>query len=59
MFIHVQLFTTGKKSSAGAIAGGVVAGVVALVLAVVLFLFYRRRKAKQNTLRLGNPATES
>ncbi|KAF7101274.1 hypothetical protein CFC21_102651 [Triticum aestivum] len=39
-----------KKSSAGAIAGGVVAGVVALVLGLVLFLFYRRRKAKQDAL---------
>ncbi|VAI52180.1 unnamed protein product [Triticum turgidum subsp. durum] len=49
----------GKKVSAGAIAGSVVAGVVAPVLGVLLFLFYRRRKAKQNTLRLGNPATET
>ncbi|CAM0911810.1 unnamed protein product [Alopecurus aequalis] len=33
-----------------AIAGGVVGVVVALVLGVLLFLFYRRRKAKQDTL---------
>lgn len=62
MLIHIQLFGTGKKVSAGAIAGSVVAGVVAPVLGVLLFLFYRRRKAKQNALlpsykestRLGN-----
>uniref|UniRef100_A0A453Q840 non-specific serine/threonine protein kinase n=1 Tax=Aegilops tauschii subsp. strangulata TaxID=200361 RepID=A0A453Q840_AEGTS len=44
----------GKKVSAGAIAGSVVAGVVAPVLGVLLFLFYRRRKAKQNALRLAS-----
>ncbi|XBI50771.1 hypothetical protein VPH35_114130 [Triticum aestivum] len=59
MLIHIQLFGTGKKVSAGAIAGSVVAGVVAPVLGVLLFLFYRRRKAKQNALRLGNLATET
>ncbi|VAI52163.1 unnamed protein product [Triticum turgidum subsp. durum] len=40
----------GKRVSAGAIAGGAVAGVVALVLGVLLFLFYRRRKAKQDVM---------
>ena len=62
MFIHAQLFGPGKGASAGAIAGGVVAGVIALVLGVLVFLFYRRRKAKQGALlpsseessRLGN-----
>ncbi|KAF7092371.1 hypothetical protein CFC21_094862 [Triticum aestivum] len=46
--------SAGKKVSAGAIAGSVVAGVVAPVLGVLLFLFYRRRKAKQNALRLAS-----
>ncbi|KAM0890359.1 hypothetical protein ACQ4PT_027150 [Festuca glaucescens] len=40
----------GKGASAGAIAGGVVGGVAALVLAMLVFLFYRRRKAKQGAL---------
>ncbi|KAF7101272.1 hypothetical protein CFC21_102651 [Triticum aestivum] len=47
---YLPLESQAKKSSAGAIAGGVVAGVVALVLGLVLFLFYRRRKAKQDAL---------
>jgi RsiW-degrading membrane proteinase PrsW (M82 family) len=50
MFIHDQLFGPGKGASAGAVAGGVVGGIVALVLAVLLFMFYRRRKAKQGAL---------
>nr|CAJ14969.2 LysM receptor-like kinase [Hordeum vulgare subsp. vulgare] len=40
----------GKKVPAGAIAGSVAAGLVAPVLGVLLFLFYRRRKAKQGAL---------
>uniref|UniRef100_R7W3U4 Putative LRR receptor-like serine/threonine-protein kinase n=1 Tax=Aegilops tauschii TaxID=37682 RepID=R7W3U4_AEGTA len=50
----VYIPAKGKKVSAGAIAGSVVAGVVAPVLGVLLFLFYRRRKAKQNALRLAS-----
>jgi hypothetical protein len=50
MFIHLQLRGPGKGASAGAIAGGVVGGVAALVLAILVFLFYRRRKAKQGAL---------
>ncbi|XP_047095497.1 chitin elicitor receptor kinase 1 [Lolium rigidum] len=47
---YLPLQSSGKGASAGAIAGGVVGGVAALVLAILVFLFYRRRKAKQGAL---------
>uniref|UniRef100_A0A0D9XA90 non-specific serine/threonine protein kinase n=1 Tax=Leersia perrieri TaxID=77586 RepID=A0A0D9XA90_9ORYZ len=49
----IMILHKGKGSSAAPIAGGVVAGVVALALGI-LYIFYRRRKAKQATLLLSS-----